>query len=343
MNLSELPMIFFTVLAQMSVGAFVALGVIQIFARLKFSEKTIDQVTDSALYAIGPVLVVGLIISMFHMNDVFHVFNVFRHASSSWLSREIIFGILFAGFGFLFAILQWFKVGGVWLRQIVAAITAVFGICLLYSMCAIYATLEAVPAWNTWAVPYQFISTAIILGCLAVSMALIYTRLIQEHNRKKQAKDTGAPSGSEGGSGNGKSKSGGLGVKTRLALVNAPADEREWELTTGCVKALTFTAALAAVALLISYPLYIGQLAGGNQVAQRSAEEFAGAEFLIFLILLGTSAVLLAMISFWLANKATPQALNTLAWITTVATIMAFVACLLSRSLHYDVLLRVGI
>lgn len=335
MNLSELPMIFFTVLAQMCVGAFVALGAIHVFARIRYTEKTVDQVTDSALYAIGPVLVLGLFISMFHMNDVFHVFNVFRHWESSWLSREIIFGVLFAGFGFLFAILQWFRAGSFVLRQIIAAITAVFGICLLYAMSAIYATLRAVPAWNTWAVPFQFVATAIILGCLAVAMALIYTRLLQEHNRTRinkrghEAKDT--------------KKKGGLGVMDRLAHVNAPADENEWALTTESVKALTFTSAVAAVALLISYPMYIGQLSGGNQVAQHAAKEFSGPEFLIFLILLGTSAVLLAIISFWLAGKATPGAMNTLAVVTTIAIIMALVAALLSRSLHYDVLYRVGI
>lgn len=333
-NLSELPMIFFTVIAQMCVGAFMVLGVIQVFARLRFSSRAIEQVTDSALYAIGPVMVLGLIISMFHMNDVYHVFNVFRHASSSWLSREIIFGLLFAAFGFLFAILQWFRAGGIVLRQIIAVITAIFGVCLLYAMCAIYATLEAVPAWHTWATPFQFIATAIILGSLAVCVALVFTRIVQEKNRKK---NTGSNTT------NGGPSRGGVGVKARLAFVNAPADEHEWELTTACVRALTFTSAITSVALLISYPLYIGQLAGGNQVAQRAAHEFSGAEFLIFLILLGTSAVLLAFVSFWLANKTTPQAMNTLAMVITIAAIMAFIACLLSRSLHYDVLLRVGI
>lgn len=340
MNLSELPMIFFTVLAQMCVGAFVALGVIHVFARIRYTEKTVDQVTDSALYAIGPVLVLGLIISMFHMNDVFHVFNVFRHWNSSWLSREILFGLLFAAFGFLFAIMQWFKIGGFALRQVVAAVSAFFGICLMYAMCAIYASLRAVPAWHTWAVPFQFIATAIILGCLAVAMALIFTRLVQESNRKKISKRNSSDvAGTEAGAG----RKDRFGIMERLAHVNSPADENEWALTTESVKGLTFTSAAAAVALLISYPLYIGQLSGGNQVAQRAATEFSGPEFLIFLILLGTAAVLLAMISFWLAGKASPGAMNTLAVISTIAFIMALVAMLLSRSLHYDVLYRVGI
>ncbi|HHU40433.1 MAG TPA: dimethylsulfoxide reductase, partial [Propionibacterium sp.] len=34
---------------------------------------------------------------MLHMHDLTHTLNVLRHWQSSWLSREIIFGILFAG------------------------------------------------------------------------------------------------------------------------------------------------------------------------------------------------------------------------------------------------------
>ena len=103
MNLHELPMIIFTVFAQMSVGAFVVLGVVQTLGSLKHDKQTIDRIADPALYAIGPTLVLGLIASMFHMNDVFNVLNVFRGWQTSWLSREIIFGMLFAAFGFLFA------------------------------------------------------------------------------------------------------------------------------------------------------------------------------------------------------------------------------------------------
>lgn len=53
-------------------------------------------------------MVIGLVVSMFHMNDVTHVFNVFRHWGLSWLTREIVFGLLFGAFGFLLAFLQWF-------------------------------------------------------------------------------------------------------------------------------------------------------------------------------------------------------------------------------------------
>ena len=67
MNLGELPMIAFTVLSQMSVGAFIVLGLVQLLGGTKYSVKVIDRLADPALFAIGPTLVAGLIASMFHM------------------------------------------------------------------------------------------------------------------------------------------------------------------------------------------------------------------------------------------------------------------------------------
>ena len=60
MNTHELPMILFTVLSQMSVGAFVALGVVQILAMGRYPRSVIDRLADPALLAIGPTLVLGL-------------------------------------------------------------------------------------------------------------------------------------------------------------------------------------------------------------------------------------------------------------------------------------------
>ena len=61
MNVHELPMIVFTILAQMSVGAFVVLGAIQVTARVRgrVSGEQLDRLTDPALYAVGVTLVFG--------------------------------------------------------------------------------------------------------------------------------------------------------------------------------------------------------------------------------------------------------------------------------------------
>ena len=126
MNTHELPMILFTVIAQLSVGTFIAVGVMDLLLSHRNDARTVRRVTEPVLYAIGPALVLGLLISMLHMNDVTNVFNVIRHWESSWLSREILFGIGFAGLGFLFAAMSWFRVGSDALRRVVGLLTAQF-------------------------------------------------------------------------------------------------------------------------------------------------------------------------------------------------------------------------
>lgn len=337
MNLQELPMIFFTVIAQMSVGAFIALGIAQLWARTRYDQKTIDQVTDPVLYAIGPALVVGLAVSMLHMHDIMHTFNVFRHWDSSWLSREIIFGIGFAAFGFLFAAMQWFKWGSGVIRQVVASVTAIFGIALVWSMSMIYATLPAVPAWGTWVVPFQFFGTAVILGSLAVCSALLITDAVRRRQEEKATVKFSLEEEPE--------PSGGIAVlvKQRVRQINTPTTAPEWCLTLRMVQALSVTAATAGIAIMVSYSLHLSNLAVAGPAGEMSATAFEGGFFVARLALLGASAILLSFLAFRIAATATKKSANLLAWVVTVAFVVAFVAELMGRYLHYESMVRLGI
>ena len=195
MNTHELPMILFTVLSQMSVGAFVALGVVQILAVGRYPRSVIDRLADPALLAIGPTLVLGLIASMFHMNDIANTFNVFRNIGTSWLSREIVFGVAFAALGFLFFIMQWRKIASPGIRQALAALTALVGLGLVWCQSMIYYSLVTVPAWHHWATPLRFFATTILLGSLAigVAMAAALARTRTTNPTTTDEPSTGAP------------------------------------------------------------------------------------------------------------------------------------------------------
>lgn len=329
MNTHELPMILFTVIAQMCVGAFIGLGVIQLAARARFKQKTIDQVTTPVLWAIGPILVAGLAVSMLHMNDIMHTLNVFRHWDSSWLSREIIFGLSFAAFGFLFALLQWFGWGPGWLREVVASVAAVLGVGLIWSMSMIYASLPTVPAWNTWVVPFQFFGTALILGSLAICAALLIVDAWRQRLAERGSSPAPAGSGLIGQ------------IRGRIREINQPATEPQWRLTMRAVQGLSLTAAAAGIAVLISYTLHLTNLAQLGEV--QAAEVFSGAFFVVRLALLGLSAVLMAFLAFRIAATATRRSARTLAVVVTLAFVLALVAELMGRSLHYESMFRLGI
>ena len=309
MNTRELPMIIFTVLGQMSVGAFVVLGIVQVFASRRHGKDAVDKVTDPALYAIGPILVLGLAASTFHMHDATNVLNVVRHLDSSWLSREIVFGVGFAGLGFLFASAQWFRWGSTRLRQALAAFIALVGLGLVYSMSMIYYSLPTVLAWHTWATPVQFFTTTFLLGALAVGAALAVTVMWRSRGAIKPGHELD--------------------------------DNRAGELLTTCLKGIGLSAIMLLGVEFIVIPLHISNLAAAGGVAAESAGVFSGVWFISRLVLVFLGAGLLAV---FLVRYATARAKpRTLAGLVTTAFALVLVGELIGRSQFYASMIRIGL
>lgn len=306
MDVGELPMILFTVIAQMCVGAFLTLGVIQTLATPRFSAKVVDKIADPALYAIGPAMVAGLLVSMLHMHNPLNMFNVIRHFDSSWLSREIVFGVAFAGFGFLFALLQWRKIGSPRVRQVVAGITALLGIGLVVSMSMIYYSLTTVPAWNHWATPVGFFLTAVILGSLAVGAALmIATRWREGHG--------------------------------------ATADPEADKAIAVSLRGIAVTAVVAGAVSLVRIPLYVADLASQGGAALESAAIISGPTLAVRLVLLAIGTALMGVFIYFFATRTDAKAMKPLAVVTVAAFLIALVAELVGRSLFYQAMVRMGV
>lgn len=170
MDMREWALVAFTILAQMSVGSFLILGAIHFLAKRKAGEAEADRLSDRALLAIGPVLILGMIASFFHLENPVNAYRAISNVGSSWLSREILFGVLFAGVGFLFAIMQWRKLATSSVRIAVAGVAAVIGIALVYSMARVY-MLPNQPTWNSITTPLSFFTTTLLLGALATGAA----------------------------------------------------------------------------------------------------------------------------------------------------------------------------
>lgn len=317
MNLGELPMILFTVLAQMSVGAFLVLGVVQTLGSLKYKSATIDRIADPALYAIGPTLVLGLFASIFHMHDVFNVFNVFRGFQTSWLSREIIFGMAFAGLGFLFALMQWFKWGSPRLRQVVAAVTALVGVGLVYVMSMIYFTLPSVPAWNTWFTPVQFALTTVLLGSLAVGTAFVTVTMFRRHLLEREGKFFGAKVAPE--------------KADHVKVSELMATSLRW-----IAVAVIATGGL----LLVLIPMHLSNLAGMGGVGELSMAPYGGTLLFLRLALIAAGAGMLAIFIYAFAKaKANPRPL---AAVVMLAFVLVLAGELLGRAQFYESMVRIG-
>src|SRR5690606_9238572 len=124
MDVREWALIAFTILSQMAVGSFIILGIVYFFASRKWGEEQADRLSDRALLAIGPVLVLGTLASFFHLGNPLNAYRAISNVGSSWISREILATLLFIAVGAVFAFMQWRKVSTSATRNIVALVAA---------------------------------------------------------------------------------------------------------------------------------------------------------------------------------------------------------------------------
>jgi anaerobic dimethyl sulfoxide reductase subunit C len=343
MNVHDLPMVIFTVVSQMSVGTFIALGVLQLVLGRRHDAKTVERIVAPVLYAIGPVLVFALLVSMLHMGDLLHTFNVIRHFDSSWLTREILFGVSFAAFGFLFALMEWFGKGSFMLRQVIAWFTGLLGIGLLVAESMVYYTLVTVPAWHSWMVPFSFFATAALLGTLAVGSALMITTMIRARAEASAADGSTGTAGKAEGSE--PSALGGLKlqVRNRIKEINAPTSQAEWTIVAGALRWIALISAVVAVAIMIAYPLYLGALGQGDAAALASVEVLSGPMLWVRLVCVGATAVILGFFVYRMAETTTLANSRALVVMVTLSLALAFVGEFLGRLLHYESMFRIGL
>lgn len=172
MNVHDWALITFTILVQMSVGSMWVLGVAHYFAARKYGMEEADRLSDRALLALVPVIALGFLASLLHLGDPLNAYRAVTNLGTSWLSREIIFGVIFAGLAVVFAFMQWRKIGSFGLRNVIAWLAALVGLVLVFSMSNVY-MLTSQPAWNSWATPISFFATTFLLGVLAMGAAFV--------------------------------------------------------------------------------------------------------------------------------------------------------------------------
>ncbi|HEY8620907.1 MAG TPA: DmsC/YnfH family molybdoenzyme membrane anchor subunit [Dermatophilaceae bacterium] len=304
--LSELPLVIFTIIAQMSVGSFVVLGLIHLFGA-RTGRGAIDKVSDPALYAIGPILVLGLLASMTHLGTPIRAINALRHLDSSWLSREILFGLLFAAIGGAFAFTQWFKWLTPRLRQALAGLAALVGLALIWSMTMVY-LLPTVPAWDSWATPTRFFATTFLLGSLAVGAALVVTADVRRRR-------------------------------------GAAADEVSERVIMSSLRGIAIGAIAMLGVEFVVLPLYLGKLAtDGSAATTASAGTLVttyGGYAVVQLVLVFLGVALLGVFLSRLAKRFSTARMLALA--PVAAFVLVFAGEIIGRMLFYASYARVGL
>jgi len=303
--LHELPLVIFTICAQMSVGSFVTLGIIQLLGS-RVPAATMEKVTRPALYAIGPLLVLGLAASTFHLGSPLRAPNAILHWQESWLSREILLGIAFLVLGAAFAIVEWFKLFHYRLRQALAAVTAFVGLFLVYAISQVY-SLRTVPAWSTSYTWIRFFTTTFLLGGLAVAAALVIAAF---YRARKGAHDADA-----------------------------------MRLLTNSVRGIALGSVLLMGVKAIGLPFYTSYLARhpepAAQESLRILSEQYGGWSIAQAVLVLAGVALMAYLLFRLSGGHAGRSL--LPTIAVAAFALVFIGEFIGRMLFYASMVRVGI
>jgi len=169
----EGPLVAFTLLAQMAVGAFWEVtGLFGLVTR-GFGDLGRYQSSIPILFSIGVLISLSLFLSFWHLGNPRNAWRVLAHLRKSWLSREILFTSLFAGLWLLSILLVFGHDGGM-MPLFLNITTSVFGLAAIWSMSKVY-HLHTVPAWNTWRTPVAFFTSTFLLGFLWVRLIRFFT------------------------------------------------------------------------------------------------------------------------------------------------------------------------
>jgi DMSO reductase anchor subunit/ferredoxin len=157
----EIPLLIFTLLAQMSIGAF---GVIFFINLGSFYNQGVLRMTKIPFFAVGAIIMLALIASFFHLKTPKNAWRTLNHLRKSWLSREILFTLGFTVLWVTQAVLRISQIIMSGFETFLNLITLISGLTAVYCMQRVY-QLRSMPAWNSNRTLIEFTLSTVGLGC----------------------------------------------------------------------------------------------------------------------------------------------------------------------------------
>lgn len=164
----EAPLVAFTLLAQIAVGAFWEFAGLFNWITKGFGDLSVNQSSTLVLYSIGFLISLSLLLSFGHLGKPGNAWRVLAHLRKSWLSREILFTSLFASLLIFSILIEIWQVTEM-KRIIIYIATSLSGFIAIWSMARVY-RLQTVQTWNTWRTSATFFKSTLMLGFLWASM-----------------------------------------------------------------------------------------------------------------------------------------------------------------------------
>ncbi len=165
---SELPLVFMTLLTQISVGGFLAIFLGEVLNIFGFNLATPNLYLAIAIFL--PVAI-GLPLSALHLGRPIMAITAMKNIKTSWLSREAAALGAYAMGANLVAIMYFFKIEGflMILMQLIVLAIGIFGI---YAQSMIY-RIKARPSWNRESTTKRFFGSGYIGFILSAFVMLL--------------------------------------------------------------------------------------------------------------------------------------------------------------------------
>lgn len=163
----EWPLMSFTLLSQLAVGTFIILMLIKPSIGNKDSQAA--KAIDFGFTAVGPITLLALIFSIFHLGDPLGAPRSILNLGSSWLSREILTS---GGFLVLWFVFWWLSRKGKESNTL-GWVVALVGLSAVFSMASIYSS-SIRPAWDNANTYIAFFGATLAMGVLGASATIVY-------------------------------------------------------------------------------------------------------------------------------------------------------------------------
>jgi anaerobic dimethyl sulfoxide reductase subunit C len=306
MNTQDWALIAFTILSEMSIGAFLVLGIVRYFVAKKAGIEEADRMSDRILIAIIVTLGLGMLASLFHLGNPLDAPKAVNNIATSWLSREILAGVIFAVIGLIFVAMQWFKVGSAAVRNVIGWIAALVGIVMVYIQAHIY-MIPSQPSWNTFFTPITFYVTTLLLGVLAVGAALVANYSF-------------------------------------LQRKNPEGADKQHELLRSAIRWIAIASIILLGIELVVIPIYLAYLSTGSAAALTSLGLMAGKYNLTFILRLVMGFIGAGVLAVFLyQNASSSDKKNVLGYLAIGAFVLVLIAEVLGRVIFYATHYRIGI
>jgi anaerobic dimethyl sulfoxide reductase subunit C (anchor subunit) len=196
--LHEWPLVLFTLTVQLAVGLHLALLVAEALPGPE-DPRELPSFRGRPFLLVGVLMAGGLAVSLLHLGAPVNALRTLSNLDESWLSREILAGLVFLGlWGLDFGRRR--RGGGVATRRrsdeapaasrLPTWATAAAGIVLVLIMARIY-MVPARPLWDHWLTAAGFLLTTLLLGA-AVAGAHLARRPRPENPARTALSPTGA-------------------------------------------------------------------------------------------------------------------------------------------------------